>query len=365
MEEATRKRLDTVLEDELQKGYRIKDLPAPLAKQLEAECGAVITRVRFTRLNPAKRRKIAQLVQRQYHKDLQNPDILSHEQILKLVSERGEWSSALDTEMAELQAKVNREMGELFVDGIAQDNWTGELLDAASAFRDKVEALTVTDDEKRAIIARFDRWLEYAPDKQDVYTTAYAAEQNRATYSPDYDMQRLVEAVPDVEAAEHLHTIDDLRDKLQRYVTLQRNRLRLAELQLKHAKIFSESVEQRRDNTEEMARLYYTSERVDETGKPLGQLTPEFDGLWDFPEPVVQWFLVEAYFFLNGIPDEAREYLQTFGFLSADAGEETIQSPNTGSEPSDESPAPPTSKPGSSPVEVTVSASLAPAAAMT
>lgn len=363
MEEQTRKRLDSVLEDELQRGYRIKELPETLRKQLEFECGAAISRVRFTRLNPAKRRKIAQVVQRQYHKDLQNPEILSHEQILKLVQERGEWSAALDEEMKALGQSTARDMGDLFVDGVAQDSWTGDLLEAAAKFRKKVDEL-VPKDEKEAVLDRFNRWLEYSPERRSFYTEQFAASQGKEVYSPDYDLQKLMMSVSDLEAADALNVIDELRDKLTRYVKLQKDRLRLAELQLKNAKIFADSVEQRRDNAEEMARLYFTTELVDEADKPVGPIVPEFETLWDFPEPVIQWFLVEAYFFLNGIPDEAREYLQTFGFLEADAGKETI-SANGESEQSAESPAPPTSKLDSSPVEMTASASSEPQPATT
>jgi tetratricopeptide (TPR) repeat protein len=356
MDEQTRKRLDSVLEDELQRGYRIKELPENLQKYLEHECGVAVSRVRFTRLNPARRRKIAQVVQRQYHKDLQNPDILSHEQIVKLVEDRGEWSTALDEEMQRLQQTTSREMGDLFVDGMAQDSWSSDLMDAASTFRSKCTKAVSDEEKRKEILDRFDRWLEFSPDRKDWYTEKHAASQNRETYSADYDLQRLLEAVPDLEAVEALNTIDDLRERLYRYVKLQRDRLRLAELQLKHARIFSESVEQRRDNTEEMARLYFTTERLDEQDKPIGFLVSEFETLWDFPEPVIQWFLVEAYFFLNGIPDEAREYLQTFGFIAADAGKETI-SQSGESAPSGESPAPPTSKPEANHVEETAFAS--------
>jgi len=355
MEQKTQKRLDTVLEDELSRGYRIKELPEALSETLERECGVAVTRVRFTRLNPSKRRKISQVVQRQYHKDLQDPDILSHEQILKLVQDRGEWSPAMDKEMSDLQASTSREMGSLFMTGVNQGSWTVDLLDAASAYREAVEA-HITDRDKAAdVLTRFDRWLEWSKDRTEEYDTTFAASQGRDIYSVDLDFQELTNAVPDLEAIEHLNTIDELRDRLQRYVKLQKERLRLAELQLKHSKIFSDSVEQRRDNAEEMARLYFTTDVIDADGKPMCPLVESFDKLWDFPEPVVQWLLVEAYFFLNGIPDEAREYLQTFGFLAADAGETTS---STGeSELSDESPAPPTSKLDSNPAVETDSGS--------
>lgn len=363
MDEQTKRRLDSVLEDELQRGYRVKAVPVGLREQLEYECGVKLDRVRFTRLNPAKRRKVAQVVQRQYHKDLQDSAILSHEQILRLVQERGEWTPALSEEMAALQKSTSQEMGALFAGGLAQDNWIKELTDASKIFREKVNTLVKDKDEQQAMLARFDRWLEYAPERQDEYTQRYAADQGRESYSVDVDLQALLAKLPDIESVDQINVIDEVRDKLQRYLKLQRDRLRLSDLQLKHAKIFSESVEQRRDNAEEMARLYFTTERVDDANKPLGPLVPEFEGLWDFPEEVIQWFLVEAYFFLNGIPDEAREYLQTFGFIEADAGE-TISS-NGESEPSDESPAPPSSNLESKVVAVTVSASSDSAAATT
>jgi hypothetical protein len=355
MEEQARKRLDAILEDELQRGYRIKTVPENLRKQLEFECGVAIERVRFTRLNPAKRRKIAEVVQRQYHADLKNEGILSHEQILKLVQDRGEWSAAMDEEMKLLQQGTSREMGELFFSGVSRGEWTTELLDATTAFRDKVLLFDMPEDKKQELLERFDRWLEHTPQRQDEYNERFASLQNRTTYSVDVDMQRMMEIIPDLEAVDHLNTIDELRDKLHRYIKLQNDRLRLAELQLRNAKIFSESVEQRRDNTEEMGRLYFTTEQVDDAGKPIGPLVSAFEKLWDFPEEVIQWFLVEVYFFLNGIPDEAREYLQTYGFIGADAG--PTNSSSGESEPSDESPAPQTSKPDTDPADTTPSAS--------
>jgi hypothetical protein len=354
MEEQTVKRLDSVLEDELARGYRIKDLPTQLQQQLEAECGLKIAKVRLTRLNPSRRRKIAQVVQRQYHRDLRDEDLLSHEQILKLVQERGEWSAAMDAEMGELQRSTSREMGELFVDGIIRDNWSAQIIEASDLFRTRVQE-AMEEELAAEVLARFARWIEYSPDEKDAYTEKFAAEQGREAYSVDVDLQRLLEKAPDLECVDALNTIDDLRDRLYRYMVLQKNRMRLMELQIRHAKIFSDSVEQRRDNAEEMARLYFTVETVDEDGKPTGPLTKEFEQLWDFPESVVQWFLVEVYFFLNGIPDEAREFLQNYGFLAAEAGE-TI-SENGESEQSEESPAPLSSNPDSSPVEAMAYAS--------
>jgi hypothetical protein len=359
MEEQTRKRLDSVLEDELQRGYRIKELPENLKNQLEFECGVAISRVRFTRLNPAKRRKVAEVVQRQYHKDLQNPDVLSREQILKLVQDRGEWSKEMESEMERLQESTSKEMGLLFASGDEHRVWTGELLEAAATVRELAEEL-IAEESRQEVLDRFNRWFEYTEDKRPEYTEKYAAEQEREQYSADFDLQRLLQAFSNVKAAQALNTVDELRGNLERFLRLQRDRLRLADLQLRNAKIFADCAEQRRDNTEEMARLYFTVECVDESNKPTSPLAETFDKVWDFPEEVVQWFLVETYFFLNGIPDEAREYLKSYGFLAADAGETTT--PSGESEQSGASPAPQSSKPDSEPAEVTASDSSEPVA---
>lgn len=346
MDKSTEQRLDAVVEDEVRRGYRIKDLPQDLQRQLQEESGPEIRRVRFTRLNPARRRKIAEVVQRQYHRDLKDPDILSHEQIFKLVAERGEWSKAMQEEMKRLQETTNRQMGLLFATGDS-GKAAQELAEQAADLRVWLsEALT--EPERRAeVLAKFDRWLDYSADQQDAYTEKYAAEQGRERYSVDLDMQNIMFAIGEQLRIEQLHHIDDLKTRAEAVIKVQKDRLRLLELQIKHAKIFSDSVEQRRDNAEEMARMYFTTEQVDDQDKPLGPLVAQFDGLWDFPEEVVQWLMVEAYFFQNGIPDEAREYLETFGFLRAERT--TSDSPSTTSEsaPSDESPVPPISNPDS------------------
>lgn len=346
MDKSTEQRLDAVVEDEVRRGYRIKALPAELERQLKEDGGPAIARVRFTRLNPARRRKIAEVVQRQYHRDLKNTDILSHEQIFKLVEERGEWSKAMQEEMKKLQETTNRQMGLLFATGDSQRAGL-ELAEQAGEFRAWFTTQFDDVDRRATMLAQFDRWLNYTPEQQETYTTEYAAAQEREKYSIDLDMQQIMQACPDQIRIEQLHEIDDLRTRAEALINVQKARLRLLELQIKHAKIFSDSVEQRRDNAEEMARMYFTTELVDEQEKPTGSLVPQFDELWNFPEELIQWLMVEAYFFQNGIPDEAREYLETFGFLRAERT--TSDSPSTTSESvaSDESPVPPISKPDS------------------
>jgi ATP-dependent Lon protease len=355
MDKATQKRLDAIMEDEVQKGYRIKAIPGNLRAMLVAQGGPEIEKVRFTRLNPARRRSIASVVQTQYHKDIQNPDVLSHEQIMQLVTKRGEWSEAKSEELNSLRESVQRRMGVLYFSG-EKDGVLTDLAGKIAEFKNAVDK-SVPEDNRAYLIEIFDRWVEYTEAQREVYTKNFAASQKRETYSPDSDFQRMVVLAQKFEFKTMLEDIESLRDRVQDLLMLRQDRIKLDKLQTKYAKIFSDSAEQRREVAEEVARVFFTCERLDEQDKPVGKLVDDIQELYEFPEEVIQWFQFESYFFHNGIPDEAREYLTAIGFLPAEQDSTDPASPNSESEVSAESPAPQNSKADSAPVVETAAVS--------
>lgn len=337
MEKTIEKRLDSITEDEVQRGFRIKEVPEPLRQAFREEGLPVLERVRLSRLNPSRRRKVNEAVQRQYHRDLQNKELLSNDQILKLVAERGEWSEEMDERIKVLQMETNRAMGELYLEGLTEEDWNTQLQTQAAEFRALIEKSELAEPEKIAVVEAFERWSEFSPERKAYFDAKYAAKQGREEYSAAKDLELVMNNCPNVAAIDCVNTIDDLKDKVVRFLELGKKRQELIQLQLKHAKIFAESVESRRDQCEELARLYYSAELVSETEKGTGPIAPTFEAVWDFPEDVIQWLLVENYFFSNGIPDAAREYLETFGFIK---GARAVRSTSGASDPSDESPAP-------------------------
>lgn len=357
MDTQTEKRLDAINEDEIHRGYRIKELPEKLQRQLRDENLPVLSKVRFTRLNPRRRRKIAEVVQGQWQRDIQNPEILSNQQIMDLMVTRREWSDEKTQEMRDLQEQVNRRTSIVYFANIGR-NVSQELWDAADQFRAHVRALATVEDTQ-VILPLFDRWINYSPDVNARYTERYAEAQGRELYNPDADLQRLLMYCQTTEAREILDRCEELRDNAYDLLTLQRDRVRLAELQVKYAKIFSDSAEQRRDNAEEMARMYFTTEQLDGAGMPTGPVVATFDALYDLPEDAVQWLLLESYFFQNGVPDEARTYLESAGFLVAERDSTDKASTSSESEVSAESPVPPNSKDASVAVDTTLVASSA------
>lgn len=346
MDQATQQRLDSVLEAELHRGFRIKELPEELQAEMVADGLVPMARVRFTRLNPRRKAKIATEVQRRYHADLKNPDILSNDQIAKLVEERGEWTPEMTRRMFTLVEDTQSLQGELYAEGIGHADWGQELTEVRSTLEAALTSADFANPEDRdRTLHQLVRWAEFAPSLQSAYSVLYAAEQGRETYSVDKDYSDLTEAMPSVEALAALERLDDLRDKAIRFAELRNLRVELAALQNKHTRIFADSVESRRDQAEEMARVYFCSERVGEDDAPTGPLAATFDALWDLPEAVIQWLIVEHYFFANGLADEARDYLTTFGFLKAERTLPDATTPETGDDaPSAASPAPPNSR---------------------
>lgn len=365
MDQAIETRLDNVVEDDVRRGFVNKPLPIDVtlalkgARELDKTLPA-IEYVKLRRPTPRMRRMIAEAVIAIYHRDLKNPALLSNEQLRKLNTERGEWSEERQKRMEELQEQTNNRMRELYAEGFDQrDAWSTEILDLSQAYIKAIEDTEKTDEHAplstEEIVeakARFDRWLAWSPEAQPSYTERFAALQGLEQYSPDRDQQWLLDHSPSIEAAESIQTLDDLRDKLRRYVQLIDMRGELLELQQRNARIFAESVEQRREAAEQLARIYYCTEISDDKGVAKGPLAKNVDGMYDLPQELIDWLVVENYFFHNGIPEEARSFLEQWGFV----GTHQLGS----SEPSGESPEAVSSKPAGVPAGVTPPSSSAP-----
>lgn len=315
--------LDALLEDDVRRGARGVAMP-PALRALLVEAGLPdIPAVRFTRLNPRRRALIGQAAQAQYHRDLKNPDILSRAQLLKLVKERGDWDEDRDARIRQLQANVKRALGDLYYEGLTEEDWEQQVLAEHAALRADAAAdgAFADADARQAFEDRLERWVMFAPDRQALYDERHAASQGRERYSPDADYSWLLSQAPTAEAADRLNALDGLRDKLLRYLAMAEEQQELERLRDQYARIFSESLEDRRDNTEELARVYYTTQRLaaeDPESAETGPILPAFDQMWDLPELVVRWLITEAYYVAQGVTPEARALLaNTMGFPQA------------------------------------------------
>jgi hypothetical protein len=340
----SQRRTDTIAEYELALGFRLRDVPEEVQKALRAEAVEAPTHVRFSRVNPFRRSEINKAVQSRFHKDLQTPEILSNAQVLKLVQERGEWSLEMQREMETLTDSTGRDMGRLWAEGLTPETTTflDKIEEAVRQYRVLCEeAERESPGKYQACLKRFEQWASWSVRNKAQFPEGY---------DPGVELSALFDESPGVEAIEQVTEIDELKDKQERLIKLMEDRVRLAELQLKHSRIFSETAESRRDHTEELAQVYWTCERVTPEGKPAGRLAANFEILWNWPEAAIRWLLYEAYFFHNNVPDVARAYLGAFGFFGAErANIENVKS--------DVSPALPSSKIDGEPVDKTLAGS--------
>jgi hypothetical protein len=361
--------LDPIVEDETQKGYRVKPVPAALLAQLREAGVEPFTHVRMTGLNPARRRKITEVVQRAFFRDLKDGELLSNDQVLKLVTERGEWSPATEARMKELNERTTSKMATLYHEGVAKSReWLATLTTHIERVLDAVAAAEKPDADKQEYVRRFSRWHQYRPDKQPLYVERYKEELPTGVYYPDSDLNWLMDQAPTLDAADAVDDINELNDKIGSYLVLVQEREEYEGLRLKRLRMFANTVESRRDNAEEMAKAYFTTERCGADERASGPLAPTFDGLYDFPDDVITWLVEEQFFFHNRIPDEVREYVGTFGFLTAvteGATEPPVASPTPtdtsagSSEVSDASPAAATDSTATPPSTATPSSTSA------
>jgi hypothetical protein len=301
-------RLDTIVEDEVRRGWKVVAIDPYFQDMLEASELPRIAYLRFVRMNPARKREVAELVQRRYHADLQDPTILSEAQVKALAATRGEWTAAMEQELAGLTERSKSLMQQLYVADFASgsEQWLVELESIAATVRDAMK-------EDAEATARFNRWLDYTPDREAEYTALYAEAQQRTKYIPEVDFQAL--SLYSIEVSDLVEQLDDLKSRIENYYALIKVRQEQATLQVKRDRLFEQTAEARRDQAEELARLYVTATVCDADGTQRGKIAKSFDGLWEFPFDVLQHFTTEAYLFHNHITSEARAYLEVFGFL--------------------------------------------------
>lgn len=321
MDQTTAKIIDQTIEDDIRRGYAEVAVPPDLTAQLVEARNldpsiTVFERVRLVKATPRLKRLIGETVQKRYHQDLKDKSLLSNAQLRQLNVERGEWSDDMEKRLETLDQDVQKLMLELHIDGFdPRDNWTKQMNDQAAraqAFPEEAD-----QDVKQRFFDVFRRWVNFTPKDRAIYTDLYAGEQELEAYSEDRDYQWLLDHAASLDAVDALNDVEELRFKLLRYNELLDKGEEKRKLADRRARMYAESVESRRDTTEELAKLYQCATVLDPAGKPVGPLANSFDALFDLPEDVLTWLLNEQAFFVNGVGPEVREYLAQWGFIRA------------------------------------------------
>lgn len=303
MDTTASQHIDAIKEAELEAGHKVVVVPASVRAALVRDGLPDLPAVRLVRMNPRRRRDAAVLVQKRYMVDMLDDALPSEAQMKELAAKRGEWTPVHDAERKQLGEESQQLMLGLYSDGFGEgaERWATRIDELSAQLRAAMP--DAEDGEPHSMREVFETWRAWVSEQPG----------NDPAYNPDRALQQLYNAFPTFGDA--LSELDDLKDRVNRYWKLVRVRTKLNELELRRARVFDQTVESRRDQVEEYARLYATTTRLDAFGNDAGPLTADFDALWDLPFDALSFLTTEAYLFSNGIADEARKYLETWGFL--------------------------------------------------
>lgn len=348
---------DAIVLDEVVRGFRIETVPPNIQSLLEMiheenENIPVWTKIRFERLTPRGKALVGDETVNQFNADVRSGKYMSREEMRKLAIERGMWTEDEEVKMNELQAKSTNDMQALYLEGFDRNvEWLKELGDRTSAYLTAIKESDKDSEVKLKVPVVLDRWLAYHETNRAQYTELFAEDQGRPEYSADADFVYLVEQATTDEVADHISEMESLKRKLQKLAEIIDMRNELDKLTEKRAKLFTDTIESRRDRATELANVYYGTKVLNDKNKPIGRLTPNFNDMWDLPDGVLNWLLLQAYFFYEGVPEHVKEYMAAWGFLPAERERGSSQA-------SDESPVPQSGKSDTSESTPTLADSL-------
>lgn len=243
------------------------------------------------RPNPRTQAKISEARRKAWHRDLKDPDILSTAQVKKFLSERGVWGKDEEEEIASLSQRSGEKMGYLYMLGFTS------VTDLVATYESKV--LEFTEFEPDVPMP------EPLSDLMDLMVDLdyeMTPDDNRALDSEldRFDNVPLRELVQQFRALRTKFTLNmevgDIRENLNRLIAQQ-------------ATYFADTLENRADQFQKMAEVFYCITRQD--GDHLWE-SP--DSLWDEDPTKLAWLQTQLYYFNNGITPEFAEMLETHGF---------------------------------------------------
>lgn len=275
MDTRTEAAVDSILRDELIRNERIINHPT-------------FGKVRLRRPTPRIERRIAEVRGAQFHKDLQNPDILSRAQLMDIAVARGMWSEDKEERLTHLSRKTGEIMGAL-------ENLGYETIDSLSdEYKQNYDRLSeiFSDHEDDEVIQALDRYFDLAEEVSK------------------FDRKRIYDAATSTEVDDLLDRSDILRVQIDLLRELNKIRKEQGQLQMQQARLFMDALESRADRAEELAQIYYCCTKAD-TDEPLWE---SYDAAWDADGEDIEVLVMELYFFTHGITDMQKEVLAKHGF---------------------------------------------------
>jgi hypothetical protein len=231
---------------------------------------------------------IGEIRRRRFHKDMEDPSILSRAELEKIAIRRGVWSKEDSNKSLMLQQQIGQIMGAL--DSVGYHT-VDEVLTKYNATIQKLFVEFDSHERKDEIMATINRYFDLDNDEPN----------------PE-DHTTIFKAAPNSNVEEHLSEARLYRTQIKLLQELQKARAELEPLLVTSAKLFKDSIEMRADREEALAKLYYC---VKQNDKPLW---PSFENMLDVNPRDLELLMEDMYFFERGIPDKDRTVLGRHGF---------------------------------------------------
>ena len=292
MDEQTEKARETVLTEELMRNERTVNHPT-------------YGDITLHRPTPRMEFAISEIRGRQYQKDLMDESVLSKAELERLAIRRGIWTREDADRSLALQAQIGQIMA--LLDNVGYKSLDVLLSEFTKALETLSEAFDKHEnkDEIQSAIYRYFDLSNDSPDKED--------------------HSLIFKAAPNSDVEDQLNQTRILRTEVKLMEQLQEARKELEPLLVESARLFKDSIEERANRAETLAKLYHC---VTQNGKPLWD---KYDKILDEKPRDIEILMEEMFFFERGIPDRDRNILGRHGF--------TLRAPSENS--SDDSPGSP------------------------
>lgn len=238
------------------------------------------------RPTPSLERKIAEERRKVYHRDLRDESVLTKDQVLKMLQDRGVWSSASDDRIQEL----TKQSGDLML------KLTALGYESVSELYEDFQELE--DDLRRAFseVEDLDNLLKRIFNTQE-----------------DLDNKDLNKLRAEATNSDMISMVDKVVELRMQYNLLSNFAEVKGELNIllgKYSLYFADTIEERSQQAEKMASIYYCMTTPE--GKPLWD---NFEDMWDEDPDNITWLSSQFFYFQHGIDDEYAKVLQKHGFM--------------------------------------------------
>jgi DNA-binding ferritin-like protein (Dps family) len=241
------------------------------------------------RPSPRMEFQIGERRRKQYQDDLKNDEIMSQSELEKVAIKRGIWTKEDSERSQVLQNRIGQIMG--LLDTVGYQTVNAVLIKFNDAI-DKLVALYKEHPEEDKVTLAIYRYYNLETEVQDMA-----------------DHSLIFNNAPNSSVEDHMQEIQLYRTQIKLLEEKSIAQKELEPLLVDKARLFKDSIEERSNRVEALAKIYFCA--LKEDGQPIWK---NFEAMWNEKPRDLELLLEEMFFFERGVPDRDRNILARHGF---------------------------------------------------